>query len=254
MKQLTQLINYLQQQRCSTGGCPWTKQQTIASLLSHSLDEIYELAEAISNKDQAAIRDELADLLYHILFYAQIGSETDEFDIESLAAHALEKQQRRNPPNISADTTAADVNRHWHQQKQQEQDQNSSLLAKVPEKLPALLKAYKLQRLAASVGFDWENPQQVMAKLEEEVHELKHEINESAPLDRLTDEIGDLLFSTVNLARFLKIEPEIALRHTNNKFMQRFAYIEKQLAKTNRDINSTSLTELEKLWQESKLQ
>jgi MazG family protein len=229
--------------------CPWDKKQTLESLRNLTIEETYELADAILDEDLPGIKEELGDLMLHMVFYARIASEQGAFDIAD-ALHAVCDKLIARHPHIYGDLKVADdaeVKRNWEQLKLKEG--KKSLLAGVPKSLPAVVKAYRMQEKTAQVGFDWANGEQVWAKVEEEMHELRHEIKTNAPLDRIEDEFGDLLFSMVNYARFIGVDPETALERTNRKFKQRFEYIEQQAP---RPLREMSLEEMEELWQAAK--
>ncbi len=233
--------------------CPWDKEQTIESLRHLTIEETYELADAILNNDLQEVKNELGDLLLHIVFYSKIGSETNDFDIETVINTICEKLITRHP-HIYANTTvtnAQDVKQNWEQIKLKEGKGRHSVLEGVPVGLPALVKANRIQDKAAGVGFDWEKPEQVWEKVEEELTELKVEIDNNN-LETMENEFGDFLFSMVNYARFLNINPENALERTNKKFIKRFQYLEKRVKKMGKTLNDMSLTQMNNLWEEAK--
>ena len=247
--------------RDPSGGCPWDLEQSFASIAPHTIEEAYEVVEAIESGDRPALRDELGDLLFQVVFYAQMASEEGCFDFEAIAAGICEKMERRHPHVFGqariADAAAQTVN--WEAQKAAERaakagDRAPSALDGVSTTLPALTRALKLQARAGRVGFDWPEAAQVLDKIAEEIEEVRAEMIEGVELDRLEDEIGDLLFACVNLARKLKIDPEGALRRGNRKFERRFGHIERALAQQGRSPSEASLEEMEALWVEAKQQ
>ena len=231
--------------------CPWDKEQTIESLRHLTIEETYELSDAIIKNDFNEIKKELGDVLLHIVFYSKIGSELNQFDIESVINQLCEKLIRRHP-HIYGDVIADNpetVKQNWEQIKMQEKDnKNKSLLAGVPKSMPPLVKAYRMQEKAAQVGFDWENKEQVWAKVEEELQEFK----DSKTSNESEDELGDLIFSLVNYARFLNINPDDALEKTNRKFIKRFEYIEEKAKEINAELSSLGLKQMDEWWNEAK--
>lgn len=233
--------------------CPWDKKQTLQSLRHLTIEETYELGDAILENDLSEVKKELGDLLLHIVFYAKIGSETNDFDIGDVANGICEKLIARHP-HIYGDVQVADeeeVKRNWEQLKLKEG--KKSVLEGVPSSLPAMVKASRIQDKVAGVGFDWEKPEQVFEKVEEELQEFKTEVQLN-DLNRMEAEFGDLLFSMVNYARFLKINPEDALERTNKKFMKRFRYLEEKALKHNKSLKDMSLSEMDVFWEEAKKQ
>ncbi|MFO8148389.1 MAG: nucleoside triphosphate pyrophosphohydrolase, partial [Gillisia sp.] len=205
--------------------CPWDRKQTLESLRHLTIEEVYELGDAILEKDMQEIKKELGDVLLHLVFYAKIGSETNDFDIADVTNSICDKLISRHP-HIYGDVEVADedeVKRNWEKLKLKEG--KKSVLEGVPASLPALVKASRIQEKVAGVGFDWEEPQQVFEKLKEELEELQDEIN-VMDIDKMEAEFGDVLFSMINYARFLNINPENALERTNKKFIKRFQYLE----------------------------
>lgn len=232
--------------------CPWDKKQTMDSLRHLTIEETYELGDAILNKDMEEIKKELGDLLLHIVFYAKIGSETKDFDIADVANGICEKLIHRHP-HIYGDIKVQDeeeVKKNWEALKLKEG--KKSVLEGVPKSLPAMVKANRIQDKVAAVGFDWEKPQQVWEKLKEELQELQEEVA-NANKEQMEDEFGDVLFSMINYARFLNINPENALERTNKKFIKRFKYIETQANKLGRSLQDMPLEEMEQYWQDAKL-
>lgn len=231
--------------------CPWDKEQTIESLRHLTIEETYELSDAIIKNDFNEIKKELGDVLLHIVFYSKIGSELGQFNIESVINQLCEKLIRRHP-HIYGDVVADNsetVKQNWEQIKLQEKDnKNKSLLSGVPKSMPPLVKAFRMQEKAAQVGFDWENKEQVWAKVEEELQEFK----ESNSKDESENELGDLIFSLVNYARFLNINPDDALEKTNSKFIKRFEYIESKAKENNQELSSIGLKQMDEWWNEAK--
>jgi XTP/dITP diphosphohydrolase len=233
--------------------CPWDQKQTFESLRHLTLEETYELGDAILEGNRTEIKKELGDLLLHIVFYAKLGSEEKAFDIADIAEEICEKLIFRHP-HIYADVKVEDeveVKKNWEALKLKEG--KKSVLQGVPKGLPALIKAQRMQEKAAGVGFDWPNKAEVWAKFEEELEELK-QAEESNNLLAVEEEFGDLFFSLINYARFLKINPETALEKTNIKFKKRFEYIEKKATESNTELTNMSLPQMEKYWIEAKNQ
>ena len=231
--------------------CPWDRKQTMESLRHLTIEETYELGEAILNQDLEEVKKELGDVLLHIVFYSKIGSETKDFDIADVANDICEKLIRRHP-HIYGDVNAKDENevkQNWEKIKLQEG--KKSVLEGVPLGLPALVKANRIQEKVAGVGFDWEKPEQVFEKLQEELGELQTEIKENRP-EKIEDEFGDVLFSMVNYARFLGVNPENALERTNKKFTKRFQYLESKAKAKGQKLNDMSLAEMNVFWNEAK--
>jgi XTP/dITP diphosphohydrolase len=231
--------------------CPWDRKQTFESLRSLTIEETYELAEAIIEGNQEEIKKELGDLLLHIVFYAKIGSETNDFDLADIAHSVAEKLIQRHP-HIYGDVTvsgAEDVKKNWEALKLKEG--NKSVLSGVPKGLPSLIKALRIQEKAAGVGFDWENRKQVWDKCEEELDELNEALKKKDK-KAIESEMGDVLFSLVNYARFIGVDPSNALEKTNQKFIKRFSYIENEAKRIDKNINDLSLGEMENYWQAAK--
>lgn len=231
--------------------CPWDRRQTLQSLRHLTIEETYELGDAILDNDLDEVRKELGDLLLHIVFYAKIGSETGDFDIADVANGISDKLISRHP-HIYSDTKVndeEDVKRNWENLKLKEG--KKSVLEGVPASLPALVKASRIQDKVAGVGFDWEEPQQVFEKLKEELEELQHEINQQDQ-SKIEAEFGDVLFSMINYARFLKVNPEDALERTNKKFIKRFQYLEKKAKENNKSLKDMTLGEMDVFWEEAK--
>lgn len=233
--------------------CPWDKKQTMETLRPLTIEETYELGDAILKGDMKNVKEELGDLLLHIVFYARIGEEKGAFDIASLTHDLCEKLIYRHP-HIYSDTKVNnedDVKKNWEQLKMREG--KKSVLGGVPDSLPSLIKAYRIQDKAAQVKFEWENIEDVWKKVEEEISELEYEISASKPNSvKVEEEFGDLLFALVNYARFLKVDPETALERTNIKFIRRFKYIEEQAELLNRSLNDMTLDEMDAIWNAAK--
>jgi XTP/dITP diphosphohydrolase len=233
--------------------CPWDKKQTMQTLRHLTIEETYELGDAILENDLEEVKGELGDLLLHIVFYAKIGSETNDFDIADVTNHICEKLISRHP-HIYGDVDVADeeeVKQNWEALKLKEG--KTSVLQGVPLSLPALVKANRIQDKVAGVGFDWEEPQQVFEKLQEELGELQHEVNEGNRQE-IEAEFGDVLFSMINYARFLKVDPENALERTNKKFIKRFQYLESKAKELGKSLKEMTLEEMDVYWEEAKLQ
>jgi MazG family protein len=239
------------------GGCPWDREQSFDSIKPYLLEEAYEVMEAIDARDWPELAEELGDLMLQPVFFAQMASEEGHFRIEDSLDAINEKLIRRHP-HIFSDSvanTADDVKKRWDEIKSEEKKAKNEapklLLESIPSALPALVEAQQISSRAAGVGFDWQNAEQVLEKLDEELHELA-EARVSATQEEIEGEIGDLLFVLVNLARFLKVDPEQALRKTNRKFRHRFGYVEQALAQKGKTLSESSVEEMEELWQEAK--
>ncbi len=232
-------------------GCPWDKKQTFDSLRHLTIEEVYELADAIIEKNPDEIKKELGDLLLHIVFYAKLGSENQDFDIADVADAINEKLIFRHP-HIYGDVVVKDENEvkeNWEKLKLKEG--KKSVLEGVPKSLPAMVKAMRLQEKAKGVGFDWDNKEQVWEKVREELNEFHDEIiNKNT--EKMEEEFGDVLFSLINYARFVGINPETALEKTNKKFIKRFQYLEEKIKQEGKNLQTMSLEEMEKYWQKAK--
>ncbi len=231
--------------------CPWDKKQTMETLRHLTIEETYELGDAILDNDLDEVKKELGDVLLHIVFYAKIGSETNDFDIADVANSICDKLINRHP-HIYGDVKVnneEDVKRNWEELKLKEG--KKSVLEGVPKSLPAVVKANRIQDKVAGVGFDWEKPQQVFEKVKEELAELQEEVN-LGNKDRVEAEFGDVLFSMINYARFLKINPENALERTNKKFIKRFQYLEEKSKEKNKSLRDMTLAEMDIYWEEAK--
>lgn len=238
--------------------CPWDKKQTMESLRHLTIEETYELSDAILEKDLEEVKKELGDLMLHNVFYARIGSEKGAFDIADVLHSVCEKLIVRHP-HIYGDVEAKDekaVRENWEKIKLKEKgNEKRSVLGGVPKSLPALVKAMRIQEKARGVGFDWENPEQVWAKVEEELDEFKAEYNvekENMDIEKARAEFGDLLFSLVNYARFVDINPEEALERTNKKFIKRFKYLEDESGKDGKEMGEMTLGEMDEYWEKAK--
>ncbi|WP_375237853.1 nucleoside triphosphate pyrophosphohydrolase [Aurantibacter sp.] len=231
--------------------CPWDKKQTMETLRHLTIEETYELGDAILDNDLDEVKKELGDVLLHLVFYAKIGSETNHFDIADVCNEICEKLIHRHP-HIYGDVVVKDeeeVKRNWEKLKLKEG--KTSVLQGVPNSLPALVKANRIQDKVAGVGFDWEKPEQVWEKVEEELEEFKVEVAKN-DADAMESEFGDVLFSLVNYARFKNINPENALERTNKKFKKRFQYLETKAKSLNKDLKDMTLAEMDVFWEEAK--
>lgn len=233
-------------------GCPWDKEQTLESLRHLTIEEVYELSDAILEKDANEIKKELGDLMLHLIFYAKIGSETNDFDIKDVLDGIAEKLIHRHPHiygNIDV-VDANEVKNNWEKLKLKEG--KKSVLEGVPQSMPPLVKAYRIQEKVKGVGFEWEYSQQVWDKVQEEMGELKHEVETGGSKEKMEDELGDLLFALVNYARYIGINPEDALEKTNKKFIRRFQFIETESAKDGKKVENMGLEEMDTYWNEAK--
>lgn len=235
--------------------CPWDRKQTNQSLRPNTIEEVYELSDALMHNDSKNIRKEIGDVLLHVLFYSKIGEEKGDFDIADVANSLNEKLIFRHP-HVFGTTEASDAHQvelNWEQIKLKEKDGNKTVLSGVPNSLPSLIKAYRMQEKAANVGFDWEERSQVWDKFKEEISEFEAEAA-NMDHDRMESEMGDVLFSLINVARLYGIHPDDALERTNAKFKQRFNHIEQAAAKKGVKLKDMSLAEMDKLWNEAKQQ
>lgn len=258
---MDRLLAIMAQLRNPNGGCPWDIEQSFATIAPYTIEEAYEVADAIERRDMAALKDELGDLLLQVVFHAQMAREAGRFDFADVAAGICEKMVRRHPHvfgDVSVETADAQT-KAWEEHKESErrakaaaEGRASSVLDGVAAGLPALMRALKLQRRAARVGFDWPDTDGVFLKIDEELAEIKREIGGAPVGERVLDEVGDLLFAVVNLARHLDVDPEAALRHANGKFEGRFRQVEARLAEAGRSPADADLDELEALWQQIK--
>ena len=248
LKAVNRLLTIMEELRAQ---CPWDKKQTLQTLRHLTIEEVYELGDAILDNDMEEVKNELGDILLHIVFYSKIGSETNDFDIADVANAICEKLIHRHP-HIYGDVEVAneeDVKRNWELLKLKEG--KKSVLEGVPKSLPALVKASRIQEKVAGVGFDWEHPEQVFEKVQEELEELKEEVN-AGDVNKMEAEFGDVLFSMINYARFLGINPENALERTNKKFVNRFQYLETESSKKGKSLQEMSLEEMDVYWNEAK--
>ncbi len=233
--------------------CPWDREQTFESLRTNTIEETYELADAILEKDMNEIRKELGDLLLHVVFYAQMGSETNDFDIYDVCKSLNEKLIYRHP-HVFGDAVANDsgkVMENWEKLKLKEKGGNKTVLGGVPNALPAMIKALRIQDKARSVGFDWEERNQVWNKVKEEIGEFQEEV-EKMDKNKMEDEFGDVLFSLINAARLYDIDPENALERTNKKFIKRFNYLENETISKGKDLKKMPLAEMDEIWEKAK--
>ncbi|HAW18694.1 MAG TPA: nucleoside triphosphate pyrophosphohydrolase [Flavobacteriales bacterium] len=232
--------------------CPWDRKQTIESLRYLTIEETYELSDAIIDNDLEEVKKELGDLIMHIVFYAQIGHEKRAFNIADILASVNEKLIRRHP-HIYGDVEVQDeeeVKRNWEKIKLTEG--RKSVLEGVPKSLPAMIKANRIQEKARGVGFDWDNKEQVWGKVQEELGELKAELDSGSDLSKVEDEFGDVLFSLINYARFVDVNPEDALERTNKKFISRFQFLEARALKMGKSLSDMTLGEMDEIWEEAK--
>lgn len=233
--------------------CPWDAKQTNESLRPNTIEEVFELADALISNDDSNTRKELGDVLLHILFYSKIAEEKDRFDIADVCSSLTDKLIFRHPHvfgNVNADN-ADKVARNWEEIKLKEKGGNKTVLAGVPSALPALIKANRIQKKARNVGFDWEKPSQVWDKVKEEIEEVSAEIDKKN-YDHLEAEFGDLLFAVINAARLYGVNPENALERTNRKFISRFNYLEQKAISMGRNIKDMTLDEMDSIWDEAK--
>ena len=239
--------------------CPWDKKQTLESLRHLTIEETYELSEAIMDGDMNKIRNELGDLLLHIVFYSRIANEQNAFTLKEMIDGLSEKLIKRHP-HIYGDViaeTAEDVKHNWEKIKLSEKDKegnavNKTVLEGVPKSLPAMIKAWRIQEKARGAGFDWEQPQQVFEKVKEELGELHTEITSGKNVSRIEEEFGDFLFALINYARFINVNPEDALEKTNRKFINRFNYMEGKIRESGKYLSDLALAEMDVYWNEAK--
>lgn len=250
LKAFERLLNIMDELREK---CPWDSIQTIESLRTLTIEEVYELSDAIIRKDMQEIKKELGDLMLHLVFYSKIGSETDDFDVEDVLNTISDKLVYRHP-HIYSDVkveNSEEVADNWEELKLKEKGGNGCVLCGLPNGLPAMIKANRIQEKARGVGFDWEKKEQVWDKINEELSELKDEI-EVNDQDKMEAEFGDMLFSIINAARLYGVNPENALERTNRKFISRFNYLESKTIKKGKSLKNMSLAEMEKIWEEAK--
>lgn len=248
------LLSIMARLRDPDAGCPWDLEQNFQSIAPYTLEEAYEVVDAIESKEPDDLRDELGDLLFQVVFHSRLAAEAGWFDFAGVVAGICDKLVRRHP-HVFADAFVADAEaqtREWEKHKQREQAGEQGTLAGVPVALPALARAYKLQKKAAHAGFDWPDATGVIAKVEEELQELHEEMNRAVDRDALLDECGDLLFAAVNLVRHAGIDPETALRAANRKFIRRFAQVETLCKQAGQAVSSTDLDTLNRYWEQAK--
>ncbi len=256
---IDRLLAIMARLRAPEGGCPWDIEQSFATIAPYTIEEAYEVADAIEKQDMAALKDELGDLLFQVVFHGRMGEEAGYFDFDAIAAGCADKMVRRHP-HIFGDRddvkTASDQTVAWEAMKAAERaakgSANKSALDGVAIGLPALTRALKIQARAARVGFDWTTAPPILDKIAEELDEVRAEIEAAAPRDRLEDEVGDLLFAVTNLARRLELDPELALRRATAKFERRFHGIEARLAARGETVEGQDLIKLDRLWDEVK--
>ncbi|MCD6178574.1 MAG: nucleoside triphosphate pyrophosphohydrolase [Bacteroidales bacterium] len=249
LKAFERLLNIMDDLRT---GCPWDRKQTLESLRYLTIEEVYELSDAILENNLDEVKKELGDLMLHMVFYAKIGSEKNAFDMADILDSISEKLIYRHP-HIYSDVEADDaktVEENWEALKMKEG--RKSVLEGVPNSLPAMVKAYRMQEKVRGVGFDWEKPEQVWEKVQEELGEFHNEVSVSKDKKRMEAEFGDVLFSLINYARFLDINPEDALERTNKKFKKRFQYLEKETKAQGKSLHDMSLAEMDVYWEEAK--
>lgn len=256
MSEIERLLGIMARLRDPEQGCPWDKQQTFKTIAPYTVEEAYEVADAIERGDLESLRGELGDLLLQVVYHAQMAREQGLFGFEDVAQAISDKLVERHP-HVFGDGQVADAahqSRDWEARKARERDarRQEGALDGVAAGLPALTRAEKLQKRAARVGFDWQELKPVLAKIREELGELEHEVDAAAPAARIEDELGDLLFAVANLARKLKVDPEQALRGTNRKFERRFRHMEARLTERGRKPEQVSLEEMDRYWDEAK--
>ena len=237
----------------SPQGCPWDREQTMQSLRTYLVEEVYEVIEAIEEDEAEALKEELGDLLFHILFLSRIAQEQGRFDIWDVIGLISRKMVSRHP-HVFGDkrvASSSEVEKNWSDLKDMEKRHRRSILDGIPQHLPALLRAYRITERASRVGFDWQGPDDVLEKLEEETHELNRALAQGRQ-EKIEEEMGDILFVLVNLARLTGNNPEEALRRTTQKFIRRFQYIEKVLERSHKSLKEASLAEMDRLWEEAK--
>lgn len=249
LKSFEKLLNIMDELRAK---CPWDKEQTFESIRNLTIEETYELADAILQEDMHEIKKEVGDLMLHIVFYAKMGSETNDFDIKDVIDSLCEKLIFRHPHvfgNVDVKNDSEIVKENWEELKQKEG--NKSVLSGVPGSLPALIKANRVQEKVRAVGFDWDEREQIWDKVNEELEELKEEVRVNDQ-EKIEKEFGDLLFSVVNAARLYGVDPETALERTNLKFIKRFNFLEKNTIKKGRSLKTMNLDEMNEIWEEAK--
>ncbi len=257
MDNLYRLINIMQMLRDPERGCPWDQRQTFASIVPCTIEEVYEVVAAIDKQDFLQLKDELGDLLLQIIYYAQMAREQNLFDFDDVAKSISDKLVRRHPYIFDGEAEFEAAT--WDEIKEAERKAKSkhdsnSLLDDIPDALPQLLRSQKIQKRAASVGFDWQEAKSVLRKIDEELSELEEVLAANEAQNRLEEELGDLLFSAVNLGRHLNIDAEEALRRSNRKFVRRFRYMEKKMALQGKSLGDCSMEEMQQAWEEAKME
>lgn len=255
--QIERLLAIMARLRDAERGCPWDREQTFATIAPYTIEEAYEVADAVDRVDLPALRDELGDLLFQVVFHAQIAAEQGAFTFEDVAAAICDKMERRHP-HVFGDARVADAAEQievWEALKREERasKQKHGVLDDVPVALPALTRAVKLGKRASQAGFDWREIGGVLDKIQEELDELRAEIRDAAPAERIGEEIGDLLFAVTNLCRHVHVDPETVLRATNARFVRRFQYVEQGLKAAGKAVNEARLEEMDALWVEAKV-
>jgi ATP diphosphatase len=267
MSSISRLLDIMARLRDPQRGCPWDLEQTFATIAPYTIEEAYEVADAIERQDSAALRDELGDLLFQVVFHSQMAREQGSFAFDDVVAAICDKMERRHPHVFGPQSSGTGLSRTgridnaaaqtvaWEEQKRQEREQaGASVLADVPLALPALTRANKLGKRAAQIGFEWPDVGGALDKLDEELGELRKELGERAGRAEIADELGDVLFCVVNVCRYLQVDPETALRGANAKFERRFGYVERRLREQGRSAREATLEEMDKLWDEGKAQ
>ena len=252
---LQRLIDIMEELR-SENGCPWDREQTHESLKRYLIEETYELLEVVDMMDKRRICEELGDVLLQVVFHAQIAKENKDFDMTDVIDGICNKLIYRHPHvfgDVTADTSK-EVLKNWEELKKKEKglEDQTSVLKDVPKNLPALMRSYKVQQKAAQVGFDWENTKDVFAKIREEIDELEQAVKNNDKVN-IEEELGDVLFSVVNLSRFVKVHPELALTQSTEKFIKRFEYIENKAVQLGKNLNEMTLSEMDELWEQAKI-
>ena len=266
MSAINELIDLMSKLRDPVSGCPWDQEQTFTSIAPYTIEEAYEVVDAIERNSMDDLKDELGDLLFQIIFYSQMAKEKDFFDFDVVVDNIVRKMKKRHP-HVFGDMdikTAEEQTALWEKIKSEERQKSRdnadtkpvrhSVIADVPKTLPGLTRAFKLHSKAARIGFDWDDISGVMEKLDEEIKEIQHEIDNGAEHHRMQDEIGDLLFVTTILARHARVDPEAAIRHANRKFERRFSRVEALLVEENINIADASLEKMDALWNVAKLE
>lgn len=258
---MEKLVNIMKELRDPKKGCPWDIQQTFATIAPYTIEEAYEVADAVQRNNMTDLREELGDLLFQVVFHAQMAAEAGEFDIEDVVEAIVEKMIRRHPhvfgdeqiENAEHQTQAWEAHKDAERlQKARLEDKPQSIMDGIPVTLPGLTQAVKLQKRAARAGFDWTSTDEIFDKIKEEIEEVRHEVVINGTRERVEDEIGDLFFAVSNLARHLDIDPETAVRISNAKFTRRFRAMESLAAQQNQDLNDMSLDEMEAIYQQVK--